>query len=317
MCRLRHCIDSLLVFRLKAVNANKLHPNHWFFSNIGSRASRAMAEKHISLPRVFSSGNFNEWLTRFKICAKSNGWDKLHAKIATFLEGEALAVYLELPESKQEKFDDIVAALETNFHPETEHFNMISAFNARVMLPNETPRVFLHELKKMLKSTGIDEAVHEKLILYRFVMGLPPDIAAQIKAMPSVTTADEALHAAQRIMSVKSKDARPDSAALSIGTERSASVTEFEDLKAAVESLTMKVDELLQERPLAETAAVASGRRPPIICFRCGKSGHPARLCRAPTPTSGPSQLSGNRRGRGAARTPIFGRAQQGSTNRL
>ena len=271
---------------------------------------------HISLPRVFSSGNFKEWIVRFKICANSNGWDvdKWHTKIATFLEGEALAVFLELSKSEQDKYDSIVSALENNFHPETEHINAMSAFNARQMLPNESPRVFLHELKELLKRTDIDEAAYEKLLLYRFVSGLPPGISAQIRAMSGITTSKTALGEVQRIISVQPKDHRSESAALSIGTERSASTTELEELKASVVSLTAKVDELLRERPLVETAAVARERRP-IICFRCGKPGHPARLCRAPTPAPGPARYSGNRRGRGAAWTPTFGRTQQGSAN--
>lgn len=273
---------------------------------------------HISLPRVFSCGNFKEWLVRFKICATSNGWDtdKLHTKIATFLEGEALAVYLELTKAEKDKFDSIVDALEKNFHPETEHINTMCAFNVREMLPNETPRVFLHELKELLKRTGIDETAHEKLVFYRFVSGLPTDISVQIKAMSGITTSKAALEAAQRIISVKPKDGHPELAAVSIGKDRSGSTTELEALKASVASLTMKVDELLQERPLVETAAVAGGRRT-IICFRCGRPGHPARLCRASIPDSDRGHQSGNRRGRGAAATPFFGRAHQGSANQL
>lgn len=266
---------------------------------------------HVSLPRVFSTGNFKEWIVRFKICADSNGWEeaKRHTKIATFLEGEALAVYLELTDVDKEDFEKIVAALEKNFHPDTEHINTMATFNSRDLLPNETPRVYLHVLKELLKCTDIDATAHEKLVFYRFVSGLPSDISTQIKAMSGITTSQAALEAAQRIISVKSKEARPESAAVSIGSERSA-LNELEELKASVAALTMRVDELLRERPVAETAAVVGGRRP-IICFRCGKPGHPARLCRAP-PASNWSQ-SGNHRGRGAAATPLFDRAYQGS----
>ena len=131
------------------------------------------ADRHVSVPRVFSSGDFKEWLTRFNICAKSNGWDdeKKYVKIPTFLEGEALAVYLEMDE-KKDKFEHVVKELENNFHPPSEESNIISAFNVRKMLPTETPRLFLHELKKLLKSSGISELAHEKLLLHQIHMRL-------------------------------------------------------------------------------------------------------------------------------------------------
>lgn len=280
-------------------------------------------DKHVSVPRIFSCGNFREWLIRFNICSKSNGWDdsKLHFKIATFLEGEALAVYLELSDADQQRFASITDALEKNFHPETEKLDIIAAFNSREMLPDETPRVFLHHLKNLLKDSGIDEAAHEKLLFFRFLAGLPSEISTQIKTSADIKTSAEALTAAQRLISVKSTRKTSDSAALGNGSDIKAD--ELQDLKAAVNSLSAKVDELLRERQFdaaalrreqhSETTAVRGGPRPAIICFRCRRPGHPARLCRAPAATL--AQRSGNRGGRGAAATPIFGRARQGSTN--
>ena len=53
--------------------------------------------KHISVPRLFESGDITEWLSRFKICTKANGWDAAvkAVKLLTLLEGEALAVWLD------------------------------------------------------------------------------------------------------------------------------------------------------------------------------------------------------------------------------
>ena len=33
-----------------------------------------MADRFVSIPRVFDSGNFEEWLERYEICAAANGW---------------------------------------------------------------------------------------------------------------------------------------------------------------------------------------------------------------------------------------------------
>lgn len=278
--------------------------------------------KHVSVPRTFSAGNFREWLVRFNICAQSNGWDDgvLHNKIATFLDGEALAVYLELTDAERQKFSDITSALQKNFHPESQQFDMLSAFNSREMLPDEPPRVFMHHLKNLLKNSGINEIAHEKLLFFRFISGLPSDISTQIKAIEGVKTCEQALNAAQRLISLRSSTAA--TASLVRGSDVDAE--ELRDLKTAVTSLTAKVDRLLdQEDERSVTAAlqrdrrtdVRRGSRPVLICFRCQRAGHPARLCRAPLPAPPPAQRSGNGGGRGSTATSTLGRSHQRSMN--
>lgn len=276
--------------------------------------------QNVSVPRTYSTGNFREWLTRFKICALSNGWDDsiLHKKIAPFLEGEALAVYLELSDAQRENFSEITSALEKNFHPDSQQFDMLSAFNSRVMLPDETPRVFLHHLKNLLKGSGVDKAAHEKLLFFRFLSGLPSDVSKQIKANSNVMTSDEALAAAQRLISLKSSIAATASAVRVCDAD----AEELRELKMAVTSLTAKVDQLLNQGDGFSTAAalqrdrrVDQRRGARLICFRCQQPGHPARLCRAPVPTPGPAQRSGNGEGRGTTTTSTLGRTYQRSLN--
>ena len=65
-----------------------------------------MAERHISLPKPFTTGNAHEWFQRFEICCRANGWNQAaHAlKLPTLLEGEALAIWLELSEEEQKDY---------------------------------------------------------------------------------------------------------------------------------------------------------------------------------------------------------------------
>ena len=66
-------------------------------------AKERMAQRHISLPKTFASGDISEWLKRFEICCKANAWEaEIKAlKLPTLLEGEALAVWLELTDAEQ------------------------------------------------------------------------------------------------------------------------------------------------------------------------------------------------------------------------
>ena len=69
-----------------------------------------MAEQcHISVPKSFSSGDVSEWLRRFEICSKANKWNEetKALKLPTLLEGEALAVWLELSEEEQSSMETI------------------------------------------------------------------------------------------------------------------------------------------------------------------------------------------------------------------
>ena len=60
-----------------------------------------MAERHVSLPRPFSSGNAHEWFQRFEICCRANGWNAANQAL---LEGEALTIWLELDEDEQKVY---------------------------------------------------------------------------------------------------------------------------------------------------------------------------------------------------------------------
>ena len=78
-----------------------------------------MAERHVSLPKPFSSGNIKEWFQQFGICALANGWDAAAnaKKPPTLLEGEALAVWLELTDDQQKDYAAIKKAMEKAMMP--------------------------------------------------------------------------------------------------------------------------------------------------------------------------------------------------------
>ena len=76
-----------------------------------------MVEKHVSLPKAFSGGDWNEWLLRFDICAEANGWknDVRVVKLPTLLEGEALAVFTEIGENERKDYLKVTDALKRAF----------------------------------------------------------------------------------------------------------------------------------------------------------------------------------------------------------
>ena len=73
------------------------------------RMAREGSNRHISIPKSFAEGNVHEWFVCFDICCQANGWnDEMKAlKLPTLLEGEALAVWLELSQEEQKNITTV------------------------------------------------------------------------------------------------------------------------------------------------------------------------------------------------------------------
>ena len=100
-----------------------------------------MAEqRHISLPKPFSSGDVSEWFRRFEICSKANKWkeDTQALKLPTLLEGEALAVWLELSEAEQANVEIAKGKLKEKMMP--MKFLFLDQFHARKLHPGDHSR---------------------------------------------------------------------------------------------------------------------------------------------------------------------------------
>ena len=127
-----------------------------------------MAERHVSVPKPFASGDAAEWFTRYEICCKANKWTEgiPALKLPTLLEGEALAVWLELSEEQQADYKTAKKAICEAMMP--MEFVSLDEFHRRKLRPGEAVSVFVHVLKRLLEQAmpGLDKPVGEKLILH-------------------------------------------------------------------------------------------------------------------------------------------------------
>ena len=143
-----------------------------------------MTDKHISLPKPFSSGNASDWLKRFEICSASNSWsDEMKAKkLPTLLEGEALAIWLEMTAETQADYTAARDMLITKMNPEA--FISLDEFHQRKLHPGESVTLYVHELKKLLERAMPKLAgdVCNQLVLHQFLAGLPHEVARQLRA---------------------------------------------------------------------------------------------------------------------------------------
>ena len=101
-------------------------------------------------------------------------------KLPTLLEGEALAIRLELSEEQQGDYATAKKAICDAIMP--IEFVSLDGFHQRKVRPGEALSVFVHDLKKLLEQAmpGLDKTVRDKLILHQFLAGLPNVTSKQL-----------------------------------------------------------------------------------------------------------------------------------------
>ena len=217
------------------------------------------ASKHISLPRPFSEGDPNDWFQKYEICCVANEWaDELKAKkLPTLLEGEALAVWLELTTEQQGTYQTAKAKIVERMAP--VRFVSFDEFRARKLQLNEALSVYLHELKQLLKRAmpDADAGTRDQLLLHQFVGGLPTRIGKQLRATGEINDLDRVIERAKLLLTIEEP-------------QRTAAtqLTEVKELKEQISVLTEQV-----------AALNIRSRQPTIVCYRCHQQGHTQRDC--------------------------------------
>ena len=219
----------------------------------------------ISVPKQFSEGSPADWFQRFEICCTANGWgDETKAKrLPTLLEGEALAVWLELSEAEQKDYKAAKAKMLERMGP--VQFVSMDDFHRRRLLPGESLSVFVHELKRLMDQAmpEADAPTRKQLLIHQFLTGVPVEVSKQLRAAGEIEDLDRLIQRAKLLMTLDCREKT-----------------------AAVEKQQMDTVEALKEQVTALTEQVAAltttqrSRQPAsLLCFRCNQPGHMQRNC--------------------------------------
>ena len=234
--------------------------------------------KHISIPKTFSSGDVDEWFCRFEICSTANEWNAATkaTKLPTLLEGEALAVWLELSVEDKEDYTKAKKAIKSKLLPPA--FSALDRFNRRFMLPGETLNLYVHELKRLLQQAmpDLQGAAKEQLLLHQFLTGLPPAVSRQLRSTGETTELEATVQRARLIMTVEKELAYPveqhSVAPVEHREQDPAKQSEVLQLKTQIAELTQQVAALTVQAAKRQSPA-------PARCFFCHEVGHIQRFC--------------------------------------
>ena len=130
--------------------------------------SRESSNGHISLPKPFASGDVVEWFNKYDICCKENKWsDETNTiKLPTLLEGEALAVLMELSEEQQSNYKQAKEKITDKLAP--SKFEALDNFHNRRLRPGEALSVFVHDMKMLLEQAmpRLNNTACDQLLLH-------------------------------------------------------------------------------------------------------------------------------------------------------
>ena len=161
--------------------------------------------KHISFPRSFSDGEPTEWFQKYNICCDANEWEDATKakKLPTLLEGEALAIWLELMTEEKASYATSKDKIITKMKP--MQFVSLDDFWVQRLNPGESLPMFLHELKQLSKKVMPDAetATRNQLLLHQFISGLPAHIIKQLQATGEVRDLDRVLEQAKPLMTIE------------------------------------------------------------------------------------------------------------------
>ena len=201
------------------------------------------AGRHVSLPSTFATGDAVQWFRRFEICSKANDWNEATQalKMPTLLEGEALAIWMELEEDDQKDYKRAKEKIIGKMMPMA--FTTLDDFHRRQLRPGEPLPLFVHGLKTLLKRAmpDIDAIARSQLVLHQFLVGLPVKVSRQLRASGETNDLDKTIERARLLMAIDDQE-QDDATAAAVSAQRD----EVEKLKEKIAELTQQVSAVSQ-----------------------------------------------------------------------
>lgn len=223
-------------------------------------------------------GDVVAWLKKVKLVAKLRKIDDEASFIPLYLEGDALALYLEMSDADQLDAGKIEARLKEAF---TEGAFAAYGRLGRVKWVGEKVDVYANEIRRLAGLSGFVGEGLDKIIKLAFVNGFPDQISMGLQQVSNVETMPMSdLVARARVLA--SKRVHDVTAAVTVrGLGARQRVTRGEELGGGKgEAWTFRGRCFRCNGP----HMIKDCREPKlsVTCYRCGKLGHIASRCDQP-----------------------------------
>ena len=129
-------------------------------------------------------GNVVAWIQKVKLVAKLQKIKDLASFLPLFLEGAALALYLEMNPSEQSDADEIEARLNEAF---TDGAFVAYGKLVRVRWTGEQVDVYANEVRRLAGLAGFVGESLERIVKLTFVNGFPDYISMELQQMENIT----------------------------------------------------------------------------------------------------------------------------------
>lgn len=218
--------------------------------------------------RPFSGeGDVVAWLKKAQLVAKLRKISDLASFIPLHLEGDALALFLQLSETDQEDADKIESALKTAFADDPfTAFQKLCDMRWR----GESVDVFANEIRRLAGLAKFQGSGLENICRLRFVNGFPHHVKESLQRMENVDDMEmPALIHHARVLT-KSSEEIVAAAGSSVASSPAGPVDDHGRRQFGGGCFVCAGPHLARSCP----------KREPVTCYKCGERGHISRQCR-------------------------------------
>ena len=177
----------------------------------------------------------------------------------TLLEGEALAVWLELEADDTATYAAAKKKMIANLAP--MGFVSLDDFHKRKLRPGEALSMYVHDLKKLLSQAmpALAGEARDQLLIHQLLDGVPAAVSKQIRATGETAQLGKVVERARLLMTMENRE---QAAAIA------AADSEVQHLREQVKELTEQV-----------AALTTRNSKPVSQCYNCTEEGHVQREC--------------------------------------
>ena len=223
------------------------------------------------------TGDVVAWLKKAKLVANLMEIKDVASFIPLYLEGDAMALYLEMSEADQTKVEKIEGRLKEAFaQGRFEAYGKLKGLRWK----GEQVDVFANEIRRLAGLAGWKGEGLELAVKLAFVTGFPDRVSVELKQVTDIDTASvsDLITKARVLVSGYSEGGQE---VVAVATKGLSTVTRKQDPPS--EALSRRGVRDFKVRCFRcggpHMARECREPRPRLICYRCGKEGHIASRC--------------------------------------